>query len=121
MRPLPAVLLTPSIATRLSRPSCAVEHTFCATNVPRGAEKSPKRSLFDGWPERPFPYVVTSLLPFSLFLKSFSRNTYGPPRKCCKQKTYGLAKPFRCNTYKKHGGGGSPGTGIRRRSLEQER
>jgi len=24
-----------------------------------------------------------------------------------KQKTYGLAKPFRCNTYKKHGGGSS--------------
>ena len=37
--------------------------------------------------------------------KSFSCNTYGPPRKCCKQKTYGLSKPFRCNTYKKHGGG----------------
>ncbi len=39
--------------------------------------------------------------------KSFSCNTYGSPRKCCKQKTYGLAKPFRCNTYKKQGGGGS--------------
>src|SRR5713101_2322234 len=38
--------------------------------------------------------------------KSFSRNTYGPPHKCCKQKTYGLAKPFRCNTYKKPRGGG---------------
>src|SRR6267378_3720993 len=36
--------------------------------------------------------------------KSFSCNTYGSPRKCCKQKTYGLAKPFRCNTYKKQGG-----------------
>ena len=31
-------------------------------------------------------------------------NTYGSPRKCCKQKTYSLAKPFRCNTYKKLGG-----------------
>src|SRR5712692_6346974 len=39
--------------------------------------------------------------------KSFSRNTYRPPRKCCKQKTYSLAKLFRCNTYKKHGGKGS--------------
>src|SRR6266851_8728459 len=29
--------------------------------------------------------------------KSFSCNTYGSPRKCCKQKTYGQAKPFRCN------------------------
>src|SRR5260370_24917659 len=36
--------------------------------------------------------------------KSFSCNTYGSPRKCCKQKTYGMAKPFRCNTYKKQGG-----------------
>src|SRR5713101_9647969 len=36
--------------------------------------------------------------------KSFSCNTYGSPRKCCKQKTYGPAKPFRCNTYKKQGG-----------------
>ena len=34
--------------------------------------------------------------------KSFRCNTYRPPRKCCKQKTYGHAKPFRCNTYKKH-------------------
>jgi len=37
--------------------------------------------------------------------KSFICNTYASPRKCCKQKTYGPAKSFRCNTYKKHGGG----------------
>src|SRR6266704_700556 len=37
--------------------------------------------------------------------KSFSCNTYEPPRKCCKQKTYGRAKPFTCNTYKKPRGG----------------
>src|SRR6266478_4973292 len=36
--------------------------------------------------------------------KAFSCNTYGSPRKCCKQKTYSRAKPFRCNTYKKQGG-----------------
>src|SRR5713226_5250583 len=36
--------------------------------------------------------------------KSFSCNTYGSPCKCCRQKTYGLARPFRCNTYKKQGG-----------------
>jgi hypothetical protein len=36
--------------------------------------------------------------------KFFSCNTYGSPRKCCKQKTYGLTKPFRCNTYEKHRG-----------------
>src|SRR6267143_2242730 len=35
--------------------------------------------------------------------RSFSCNTYESHRKCCKQKTYGLAKPFRCNTYKKPG------------------
>ena len=38
--------------------------------------------------------------------KPFSGNTYGFPRKCCKQKTYGKAKSFSCNTYKKQGGGG---------------
>src|SRR6266513_134129 len=32
--------------------------------------------------------------------KSFNCNTCGSPRKCCKQKTYGPAKPFRCNTTK---------------------
>ena len=49
----------------------------------------------------PCPVGVTA--PYRL--KSFSCNTYGFPRKCGKQKTYGTAKPFRCNTYKKHGGG----------------
>jgi hypothetical protein len=39
----------------------------------------------------------------ALCFKSFSCNTYGSPRKCCKQKTYRLAKPFRCNTYKNSG------------------
>ena len=48
---------------------------------------------------------LPSLPPCFLFSKSFSRNTYGPPRKCCKKKTYGHAKPFRCNTYTKHGMG----------------
>jgi hypothetical protein len=36
---------------------------------------------------------------------SFRCNTYGPAPKCCKQRTYGLAKPFRCNIYKKPGVG----------------
>jgi len=54
------------------------------------------------YPRKTFPYLVTSLPPYFLFSKSFSCNTYGSPRKCCKQKTYALAKPFRCNTYKKH-------------------
>ncbi len=51
------------------------------------------------------PYFASSLPPYFLFSKSFICNTYASPRKCCKQKTYGLAKPFRCNTYRKHGGG----------------
>jgi hypothetical protein len=43
--------------------------------------------------------------------KSFSYNTYRPPRKCCKQKTYSLAKSFSCNTYTKQGVG--PSLGVR--------
>jgi len=70
---------------------------------------------------RSFPYIVASLLPcptiaLSFYpnpvvvtahycFNSFSCNTYGSPRKCCKQKIYGLAKPFRCNIYKNTGGG----------------
>jgi hypothetical protein len=37
--------------------------------------------------------------------KSFTSNTYKPPRNCCKQKTYRKSNSFRCNTYKKTGGG----------------
>ena len=51
------------------------------------------------------PTFQPSNLPASKPSKSFSCNTYGSPRKCCKQKTYGQVKPFRCNTYKKHGDG----------------
>jgi hypothetical protein len=52
-----------------------------------------------------------TLIPYSYSppRKSFNCNTYGSPRKCCKQKTYGAAKPFRCNTYKKQGGWGCYG------------
>jgi len=35
----------------------------------------------------------------------FSCNIYGSVRKRCKQRTYGSAKTFRCNIYKKHGEG----------------
>ncbi len=38
--------------------------------------------------------------------KSFRCNTSGPPRMCCKQRTCAILKSRRCNTYKKHGGGG---------------
>src|SRR6266852_5123635 len=74
---------------------------------------------------RPFTLRLGGLVPlqftFLIFLltdhcplitahyrfKSFNCNTYGPPRKCCKQKTYCMANSFRCNTYKKVGGGTS--------------
>ncbi len=52
----------------------------------------PKPSTFDSRP--------------SLFPKSFSCNTYGSPRKCCKQKTYSMVKLLRCNAYKKQAGWG---------------
>src|SRR5258708_35319978 len=44
-------------------------------------------------------------VPFRHCIKSFTCNIYGSPRKCCKQKTYATAKPFRC-TYKKQEGRG---------------
>src|SRR5713226_2768139 len=49
-------------------------------------------------------YNTITLLPTIRPRNSFSCNTYRYPRKCCKQKTYVRAKPFRCNTYKKPGG-----------------
>ena len=36
--------------------------------------------------------------------KFFRCNTYGPPRKCCKHRTYRNANSFKCNTYKNAGG-----------------
>src|SRR5882724_5829293 len=55
-----------------------------------------------------FPSPTVTFSPTANSHKSFSRNTYGPPRKYCKQKAYGRVKPFRCNTYKKQGGGVLP-------------
>src|SRR6266478_226228 len=52
------------------------------------------------------PHEATSS-PTVRLRKSFSCNTYGFPRKCCKQKTYRKANSFRCNTYKKQGEGGT--------------
>src|SRR5216683_7127971 len=53
-----------------------------------------------------FPSLPVTFLATERPRKSFSCNTYGPPRKCCKQKTYGQGKSLRCNTYKK------PGVGV---------
>src|SRR5260370_19713346 len=60
-----------------------------------------------------FPSQAATFSPTLRPHKSFRCNTYGSPRKCCKQKGYVLAKPFRCNTYKKPGGassGSEPGS-----------
>ena len=55
--------------------------------------------------ERVCPTVRSQVLTPTLRPHKSSRcNTYAPPRKCCKQKTYFFGKPFRCNTYKKQGG-----------------
>jgi hypothetical protein len=69
---------------------------FCFQTIPHSLPKTT-----GGWGE------MESILSGSLSTlasKSFNCNTYGSPRKCCKQKTYGLAKFFSCNTYKKHRG-----------------
>src|SRR5258708_6840713 len=49
-------------------------------------------------------FKPSNLPTFQSCFKSFTCNTYRSPRKCCKQKTYGRANSFRCNTYKKQGG-----------------
>src|SRR5216683_5410824 len=62
-------------------------------------------NFFPGLTATLFPIPELRSLPhFREFAhKSFSCNTYEYPRKCCKQKTYSMGKPFRCNTYKKQG------------------
>src|SRR5882762_2996886 len=44
-----------------------------------------------------FPSLPVTFSPTVRPRKSFSCNTYGSFRKCCKQKTYSRARPFRCN------------------------
>src|SRR5260370_17781314 len=50
-----------------------------------------------------FPSQSITLSPILRLRKSFNCNTYAALRKCSKQKTYGMAKSFSCNTSKKHG------------------
>jgi hypothetical protein len=80
-----AVPLSPSIAASLSWPFCGAEHAFSA-------------EIADVGRTNPLPVV-------RYCFKSFTCNTYESARKCCKQKTYDLTKPFSCNTYKKRGVG----------------
>ena len=72
-------------------------HPGCFTGSRPPGSSSNSSKIFSAHP--------ITFLPTPRPRKSFIGNTYGSPRKCCKQKTYDLAKPFSCNTYKKHGGG----------------
>src|SRR5713226_10783704 len=65
----------------------------------RGASRGPSSLLsLSGSPRITLVGILLSHNPLRC-------NTYAPPRKCCKQTTYGPPKPFRCNTYKKQGEG----------------
>src|SRR5882724_7733102 len=72
---------------------------FHAANPPRPPGSPPNSFKIIG------SYEVT-FSPTVRLRKPFSCNTYGPPRKCCKQKTYRMVNSCRCNTYKKQGGVG---------------
>jgi len=52
---------------------------------------------------------------------AFRISTYEISRKCCKQRTCRIAKSFRCNTYKKQGGGGVMRIRQRMRILSDHR
>ena len=73
-------------------------------------------TMFKLLPNHTIPalYSLPTLRP----RKSFSCSTYGPPRKCCKQKTCGISNSFRCNTYKKTGGGVPPASQVFSRGTE---
>src|SRR6267143_6800384 len=64
---------------------------------------SPPPVVWESLVTKPSSYFVTPLPPCIVFSNPFICNTYGTPRKCCKQKTYRMRKPFSCNTYKKQG------------------
>jgi len=57
--------------------------------------------------ENSFPQLEVGLFCTILVQsKSFRCNTSEPPPMCCKQRTCAIPKSRRCNTYKKHRGGG---------------
>jgi hypothetical protein len=72
---------------------------------------NPFRTLFvtrGGTPPLAFPDCSqtnpATFVPALRLGKFFRCNTCGQLRKCCKQRTYGISKSFRYNTYKKTGG-----------------
>ena len=110
----------PRIAKRISRPP-AVPFLRILAFHPRPvlgvAERSPNSHEITSFAAPP-PHNLSRIISFqngtgvgvgnrfraiSAHCNSFRCNTYGPPRKCCKQKTYELVNSFRCNTYKKPG------------------
>src|SRR5712664_191263 len=66
------------------------------------SHEDPRRSTCPDQRSRSRPDLVGVATCY--YLKSFSCNTCGPPGKCCKQRTYGKAKSFRCNIYRKQRG-----------------
>src|SRR6266478_1250767 len=72
-----------------TEPRSANQNSRLPFSIPTTAAACPIR---DG-------HFLASLSPFRI-------NTYETPHKCCIQRTYRIAKLFRINTYKKHGGRG---------------
>ncbi len=111
---LPAVTLVEEGASPSMRPRRAAlltEHAAKHAHPERASRA--EGSLFGA---TYFPSKTVTFSPTIRPHKSFSGNTYGSPRKYCKQKTYAISKSFSCNTYKKHGGGALVPTRAPRRS-----
>jgi hypothetical protein len=69
------------------------------------ADPHPLTSI-ESYRSKDFGWVGTLFPTISIHdrFNFFRCNIYGPPRKCCKQRTYFLTNSFRCNTYKKQRG-----------------
>jgi hypothetical protein len=84
--------IPPSVRRSLGRGRCSTNHAH-----PPG---SPSNS------SKIFPSLSVTFSPTVCLPKPFRCNTYESPRKYYKQRTYAILNFFRCNTYKKQGGGG---------------
>src|SRR6266852_2018112 len=102
MRPRHAVHLTPSVSLRLSQLPCYKQNEQSSFHSPYSLPSSASCKSFSCNTYEP-PRKCCKQKAYDR-AKSFSCNTYEPPRKCCKQKAYDRAKSFSCNTYKKQGG-----------------
>src|SRR5438309_5060725 len=89
---------------------------LCGRRLPRPCRgvavypEAPRRasdcSILFHFPNSQFSTFNVQPSPFAASSKFFICNTYAPPRKCCKQKTYTNSTPFRCNIYTKNRGRG---------------